>query len=246
MEGHLATAQSRDRDVTEPMPKKLNSLRRLSETVPVSAVVDVGVRESTVELIRTFPQQRHYLFEPAAEFHSVIETNYRGMDYELFRVALADVSRTDYLVVTSLQRNGIATHSRVVSAPVSVDGVWILECAPITVRRFDEMDFGARIEDNFLVKVDVDGRDLDVIRGFGNELSRASVVVIECTCVTAGQRIGLLEQRGFRMIDLVDLVYYGRSLYQFDAIFVRKDLIGPDICPPIQPFDRARWKPYRC
>ena len=38
------------------------------------------------------------------------------------------------------------------------------------VRRFDALDLAKKIEQNFLLKVDVDGKELNVVKGFDNRL----------------------------------------------------------------------------
>ncbi len=54
---------------TKPRPSKSNLLQRLKEAgVPITEIVDVGVREKTEELLKAFPEKRHHLFEPARPF----------------------------------------------------------------------------------------------------------------------------------------------------------------------------------
>jgi hypothetical protein len=109
------------------------------------------------------------------------------------------------------------------------------------VRRFDSLELATNIANNFLLKVDVDGKDLEVLKGFGGRLQLASTVIIECTTETMLKRIGFLEDQGFKLIDLVDIVHYGPALYQCDAVMVRKDLVTKELKPNIAEFQREFW-----
>jgi hypothetical protein len=99
------------------------------------------------------------------------------------------------------------------------------------------------IPQNFLLKVDVDGEDLAVVQGFGRELQKAAVIVIECTMPTLLERQSFLTKEGFEIFDIIDLVYYGPGLYQMDVVFVRKDLLDQHLRPDITNFSRPLWRP---
>jgi FkbM family methyltransferase len=228
---------------SKPKPTKLDALARLQSCVPITSIVDVGVRECTSELIKAFPEKHHYLFEPMATFHPTIKKHYASIPHTLFPIALSEESSTLYLIETSLEADGRVTHSRISNKPETCDGQRVVACNPLPVRRFDGLEVAAGISSDFLLKVDVDGKDLEVLKGFGQQLRRASVIVVECTVPTLMARIGYTAAEGFSLIDLVDIVYYGKALYQLDAILVRNDVVTTDLRPPIQNFERSLWSP---
>jgi len=230
--------------IPRPFPSKpdfLNRVKRLN--LPVSSIVDVGVREATPELISAFPSCRHHLFEPVNLFFPAIASAYSNVDHVLHPIALSDADTSMYLTVTSLQHDGEATHSAIGSRDVPVDGRTVLSCIPLDVRRFDSLpdQFGK----DFLLKIDVDGVELQVLKGFGSQLSRASVVVIEASYTTYVGRLQYLTENGFELYDIVDMVYYGDGLYQFDAAFVRRDLLSAALRPSMTQFRRDLWWPLQ-
>lgn len=226
-----------------PRPSKANVLSRLKRNIPITSIVDVGVREKTGELINVFPDVKHHLFEPVSEFFETITANYRSVQHELYPMALSDESGLLYLVIRSLEKNGQPTHSHISDSAVVVDGRHIIKCYPIDVRRFDSLPLSGEIDVNFLLKVDVDGKDLNVLKGFGEDLNKASAVIVECTVDNILERISYVENAGFLIADLVDIVYYGDSLYQLDAVMVRKDLINKELKPTLDPFNMELWRP---
>jgi FkbM family methyltransferase len=228
---------------SKPTPTKLDALARLQSCVPITSIVDVGVRECTSELIKAFPEKHHYLFEPVATFHPTIKKHYASIPHTLFPMALSDENSNLYLIETALERDGRVTHSRISPRPETCDGQRVVACSPLSVRRFDGLEAAAGIAGDFLLKVDVDGKELEVLKGFGQQIRRASAVVVECTVQTLMPRTSYIASHGFTLIDLVDIVYYGKSLYQLDAILVRDDVINTDLRPPIQNFERSLWSP---
>ena len=227
----------------KPIPTKPSILARLADSLPITSIVDVGVRECTSDLISQFPLITHYLFEPVSLFFSSIKKHYSKINYQLFPIALSDENNQLYLVLSALNKDGKVSHSKISNSAIEVDGMNIVDCQRIDVRRFDSLDVAKKIEPDFLLKVDVDGKDLNVLRGFGDMLQLASVVIVECTYVSVMERMTCVRGKGFELVDIVDLVYYGQSLYQFDAVFVRKDLINSDLRPPISAFKRDLWSP---
>ncbi len=225
-----------------PLPTKTSVLSRLKANIPITAIVDVGVREHTGELIDRFSDKKHYLFEPVTLFFDSIARHYRDINHELFPVALSDSSSQLFLVLTALQKDGVVTHSQIKDAPIEPDGKHVVSCHPVDVRRFDDLDVSTSIDENFLLKVDVDGKDLEVLSGFGDQLKRASAVIVECPYHSAVERLSFLKSKGFSLLDMVDLVYYGDALYQFDAVMIREELVTPALRPPIDRFEPGYWR----
>lgn len=227
-----------------PFPSKLDALRRLvSASVPISAVVDVGVREMTLELVRAFPDKHHHLFEPVSAFFPDIEKNYRDVPHTLHSMALSNEEGLVFLVQSSLHRNGVVTHSQIKAKPEPIDGQYIIACEQISVRRFDQLELP--VQQDFLLKVDVDGLDLQVMQGFGSKIRDASVVIVESTHASVFQRMELLLKAGFHLFDITDIVYYGNALYQMDLVMVRSNLVTEQVRPNITHFKQQLWAPLR-
>ncbi|WP_186342998.1 FkbM family methyltransferase [Allochromatium palmeri] len=205
-------------------------------------MIDVGVNFGTPELISAFPKAKHYLFEPMEHFRDPIASKYQSLEHELFCVALSDRDYDAWLVEKNVAGGNSATHSQILEKPVDVDGKNIIKCSPMEIRRFDSLSI--TVDPNFLLKIDVDGKDLEVLLGFGEHLKRASVIIIEATFATLGARLRSCQEAGFQLWDIVDLVYYGPALYQCDLIFVRNPL-AVRMRPPISNFDKGLWEPFR-
>ena len=222
--------------------QKKNTITALLRSgIDVSQVVDVGVRECTADLLGLFPKVQHLLFEPAAEFHPLIENNYKNISHVLNACALSSESGSAYLIKTALENDDVISHTRISDTAHGLPGENVVGVDEIEIRTLDS--FTGAVLMNCLVKIDVDGMELPIIKGASNTIRLASIVVIEVTSLTLVERLAAVEKLGFRLVDFVDRVRYGLALHQCDAVFVREDLINDSIVPVMSPFDSAKWLP---
>lgn len=210
-----------------PIPRRkpilsdsLLTLRSLG--VPFSTVLDVGVERETAALKLVFPDLKHHLFEPVRMYFPAIAENYAAIDHELHPVAAAEVDGETFLQSFSVygddSRN--ITHSKVSDRFIDArENPNLVECLPIRKTRLDtEMEHLK--EGPYLLKVDVDGTDLQVLQGSSETLETCSAVVVEAPLDTLLERSHFLTDRGFKLFDIVDLSYYKGTLWQVDLVFV--------------------------
>jgi FkbM family methyltransferase len=84
----------------------------------------------------------------------------------------------------------------------------------------------------FIIKVDVEGAELDVLRGATTTLSKTEAVIIEAPVVlrkegasSFGEIVRFLHERGFAVFDIAEMSYHQKSgfLNLTNIIFVRTD-----------------------
>jgi FkbM family methyltransferase len=179
--------------------------------VPVSTVIDVGVLHGTKELILAYPDCEHILFEPVEEFAEEIGRAYAGISHRLIRAAVSDRSGTIGLATTSIIPGLAVSHS------------WMAEGGSRTVPMISLDDYlkvnqcGAP----FFVKIDVDGSEMQVLKGAEETLKRTSVVMIEAPVDSFAERVFFLQTAGFRIFDIVEPCYYDGGFWQADALMVK-------------------------
>ncbi len=224
---------------------KFDALVRLKKYIRITEIVDVGVREGTAELRVVFPDLHHHLIDPMNEdYLEPILALYEGISFSMVNIAVSDEEGALWLVKSALYRDGKTTHSNLRERREKVDGSFITSCERVPVRRLDGLLNEVNIQPDFLLKIDVDGIEERVIKGASEIIQHASVVVCECTYSNLHSRLSLLIAEGFSLVDLVDRVYYGESLYQVDAVLVRQDLLkSSPLRPSIADFQSALWRP---
>jgi len=211
----------------------------IKNRIPISQIIDVGVQAETPELRALFPDVPHLLFEPVSSYAIDIERNYAGIEHQLFPIPLSSCSESAWQVETSILNDGNITHSYISTQPVLVDGFDIVRCRPIRVEALDA--FYNLFLPNFLLKIDIDGLELSVIKGASKSLSLASVVVVEADYSSLSARCAAIECHGFQLIEIVDRILYGHVLWQADLVFLRADLVAPVLRPPM--FNPEFWRP---
>ena len=224
---------------------KRDALIRLKKYIAITSIVDVGVREGTEDMRVVFPTLHHTLIDPMNDdYLDQIQARYADTPYSMVNVAVGEQGDVLWLVKSALLHDGKTTHANLREKPENVDGSIITSCEPVPVKRLDSLLGELNIQAGFLLKIDVDGIEEKVIKGASDILHQASAVVCECTYSTLHSRLSLLVDKGFSLVDIADRVYYGDSLYQLDAVLVRKDLLEKSAYrPPIANFQRALWRP---
>ncbi|KKM18166.1 hypothetical protein LCGC14_1668440 [marine sediment metagenome] len=201
-------------------PLKDQTLRILRDRdVPVGTVLDVGVCHGTPELMRVWPDRPHQLFEPVAEFADRIRHTYRNIDHELHGVAVGDTEGSAALKVASVLPDMEISHSSMVEGA----GEGLRQVPRVTLDGFLE---GRALAEPFLLKIDIDGHELKVLRGAARTLARCSIVIVECQKSELVQRIAAVQAAGFDLFDLSEPCYYDQVLWQCDAVLVRKGLLA--------------------
>ncbi|MEP4053453.1 MAG: FkbM family methyltransferase [Litorimonas sp.] len=216
-------------------------LKRLN--IPIASIIDVGVYEATQELIMAFPDMPHILCEPIDDFFPQIRGNYLGQVSSFLIVphAIGIQNTTITLETFSVVADQDITHARMgIKGGDNVKGTRDVE-----MKTLDTVMSDLDMPRPHLLKIDIDGPDMDVILGAEQTLKHCSVICIEAGVKDLHQRLSVIRKYGFELFDLVDICYYEDRLIQMDAIFIRSDLIkslGLEFYK--DGFDIKQWKTF--
>jgi FkbM family methyltransferase len=225
-------------------PTKLESLQLLREKgLPVATVIDVGVHQQTPELIKVYPDTRHILVEPAIEFHESIRNNYSGIDHILVPKACGEHEGSAFLNIYDVTGGGGITHTTITDHPSSP------HYRQIDITTLSSLILMFSPKGDILLKVDVDGVELKILKGAGVSLQKCSCVVVEAALSIDNNlfydRIQYMREQGFELWDIVDFCYYKDCLSQVDVVFLRHDikarLLQLNPWHDGQPFDSSKW-----
>jgi FkbM family methyltransferase len=187
-----------------------------------------------------FPQARFHLFEPLidhlAEFQAGADQVFRAHPtFVLHRMALGVFNgrtrmasdRVGFGATTLLQETrGVLT-----------------EVYEVPIHRLDTLVAGGKVPPPDLLKMDVQGAELDVLKGAGKLLERIKVIELEAWLKREywgltplfHEVIEFLADREFRLVEIGGYFYDEQhELYALNGYFVRADLlqvIGPRLKP---------------
>ena len=224
------------------MSFKIQALQRIKRKIQIDAVLDIGVNTHTPELISSFPDIHHYLYEIDPTYNEVIKKNYSSLSYSLSNVGLSDKNGSKYINSFSIHGTNQITHTVIRDKPINEHkGMPIIQSKEVEIKRLDQLDdsFPARC----LLKIDVDGTDLNVFKGAENSIESIAVVIIESTTNKLLETIATVSSHSFFLADMADIIYYGDSIYQMDLIFIHSQFKHLFV-ENIHPFKPNQWKHY--
>ena len=189
-------------------------------------IFDVGVATGTCEIYDTFPGVPLMLVEPVPDFEPVLKELARVYGAEYVLAAAGERSgttvlhfHTDNLDSSSLMREIEGEH---------VDG----EAHEVRVVTLDELALARSLPKPYLVKVDVQGAELQVLDGASKVLADTELVILETTLFAVfigGPQLydvlHYMKDRGFVAYDVFGPFYrpLDRALGQIDIAFVKED-----------------------
>ena len=92
----------------------------------------------------------------------------------------------------------------------------IHQIAADETQRIDSLTFDSPA----LLKIDVDGEEIAVLRGTAGVLDQVAVLVVEATADSICAIVQFATEHSFRLFDIVEICYCGNQLHQCDMIFV--------------------------
>ncbi len=193
-------------------------------------IIDVGVAHGTPELYDAFPRAQLLLMEPLSEYQTAIDAILAARPGKHFAVALGSADTTleinvepaNHLKSSFLERTGIsATGDRTSRRSVPV-------------RRLDSLLAGMDLAAPIGLKIDVEGFELEVLRGAEETLRRIAFVIIETSVAdrfTASPRfaevVGEMKRHGFDLFDILHIARsQGAGARHADLLFVRGNPAG--------------------
>lgn len=159
--------------------------------LPIRTVFDVGanVGRKARHYRRLFPDATIYCFEPVPACYQRLEAWARRQDGKVrtFALALSDHAGETAFYWNTRHSGGSSLLAPPRACRSACDTHGVHESASwgnhveltVRVERLDDVANSLPIQDEVLVKIDVEGCDLDVIRGGRNMIGLASAVIVE-------------------------------------------------------------------
>lgn len=217
----------------------MNDVRQILGGRPAKTILDVGANEgqTAIRYAGGFPEATIYSVEPFPEAFAKLEANTRHLaNVKLFNLAMGDAEEKRQLYVNQFS----ATNSLLEVAPEVKDPNTRQLMQPISqisirVQKLDSFCHDAKIEFIELLKMDVQGFELEVLRGGESLLRRKRVAFIYSEVSFESLYVGQatfadlyarLTEQGFELVDL-----YGQtrssshSIRWCDMLFVNPEAL---------------------
>jgi len=188
-------------------------------------VIDVGAGVGTFELYETFPRARHILIEPLEENRAYLDRIVGSLDNAEYIIAAATEREGTVTINVHGDFYGSSLYSE--SEGPSVDGIPRLVPA-ITL---DKVCKERELQGPYLIKVDVQGAELDVLAGADQVLKDTEYIVLEVCLMgffVGGPQvydvITYMKDRGFVVYDILDYSYrpLDEAMSHVDMAFIKE------------------------
>ncbi|MBD1827832.1 FkbM family methyltransferase [Microcoleus vaginatus GB1-A2] len=188
-------------------------------------VIDVGAGLGTFEIYEAFPKSKYLLIEPIAENEPYLKKICQYLE------------RADYIIAAASKEAGLVPlqvnlsnfiHSYISEEDEASSENFELRTIPAVT--LDKVCKTRQLEGPYLIKVDVDGRELDVLAGATQILQNTELVIVEVTLYVLARFdkmwavINFMKEQGFVAYDIVGLSYRlsDLALSQVDMVFVKE------------------------
>jgi FkbM family methyltransferase len=194
-----------------------------------ATVLDVGASRGQFALfaLTKFPNARLICFEPLSEAYATLRKVITGQNVELHAIALGSL-RSEATLHVSARDDSSSLLAIGVQQVATFPGTHEARTTKVTVDVLNTY-LDNDLPRPCLLKIDVQGFELEVLKGAGDGLARVDEVLVEASFVElytgqalADEVIGYLADRGLRLIDVHGVVRStdGNAL-QADFLFRR-------------------------
>ena len=199
-----------------------------------ATVIDVGVANGTPWLYQAFPGAKLVLIDPNPVFRSGLEKLRNTLNADVYAHALgaqAGEAQLNFDEQVPGSSSLLALTPELKSEWAARGVVRTIEKVSVPVRTLDDTLSGKAYEAPFLIKIDTEGYEREVLLGATETLQKTDVVVAETSVMQRfegsyefADLVRLLDERGFRLFDLLDVRTFGRGgpINYVDAAFVRR------------------------
>lgn len=183
-----------------------------------NTVIDVGAALGTFDLYAAFPKTKHFLIEPVAENEPYLDKICQQLANAEYIIAAATKEQKVVTLTVSPQ----LIHSSILDD--SVPNAPSADTRTVPGITLDQVCIDKKLKPPYLLKIDVDGNEIEVINGAIEVLKSTEYVIIEVSLFNqAYEIINLMKQQGFVPYDIVDMAYrpLDNVFWQCDMAFVK-------------------------
>ncbi len=188
------------RPYDSPMRTLSRAIERLKTHIAPTSVIDVGVAQGTPELYRHFPTQEYLLIEANPLFQPHLEALQKQLNAKVENVFCgATAGETTFHIYDDPRK----------SSQFAIGKQRPKESRVIPVEQLDNLVEKHGLPTPYLLKIDVEGAELEVLKGGQTTLQQAQAVIVETSIMPRfhggaefGDVVCFMKEAGFVVFDI--------------------------------------------
>ncbi len=210
------------RPYDSPMRTLSRAIERLKSDVAPISIIDIGVAQGTPELYRHFPTQAYLLIEANPLFQPHLAALQKQLNAKVENVFCgAATGETTFHIYDDPRK----------SSQFEIGKQRPKESRVIEVERLDNLVEKHDLSAPYLIKIDIEGAELEVLKGAQNTLQQAQAVIVETSIMPRfqggaefGDIVCFMKDAGFAVFDIAGGANHKTLGYlsHVDLLFVPK------------------------
>lgn len=194
------------------------------------SLIDIGVANGTPQLYSAFPNKNVVLIEPLVDY----KPSLNRLDKDRFRTIYKAVGSKKELITINVNKSSITKSSFFKRLENIPQGKGLIEERDIEVDTLDSLfKDGQFFNPPFLIKIDTEGFELDVVKGAEKVLRSTMYVIAEVTIkqrfkgsYEASEFILEMKNHDFEIFDILHLNHdpLNNGVLYADMVFINKNL----------------------
>jgi len=191
-----------------------------------NVVLDIGAALGTDPLLEIFPESNHFMVEALEEFIPKLEDVKQRMANASFLIAA--VTSENGPITINVHPDLVGSSIYLEDEDSSVNGI----PREVPAYKLDDLCSKYKLKGPYLLKIDVQGAELDVLKGAEKTLMDTEYVILEIAFFNffndgpkPHHYIDFMKRHGFVIYELFDLQYrpLDGAMSQVDIAFVKED-----------------------
>ena len=191
-----------------------------------NTIFDIGVAKGTIGLYKAFPKSFFVLIDPLEQYESCMKKiikKYKGI-YKVCAVADKNETRKFNLHPNHMDGSSLLKEE----TGNKIDGYEI----EVNTKRIDDIVVEESLKGPFLIKIDVQGAELQVLKGAINTLKNTEIIALEVSLFKFMKDapeffeiVCFMKEYGFVTYDILKAIYrpLDNALGQVDMVFVKEN-----------------------
>ena len=210
------------RAVDSPTRSFSRAVAQLKKEIAPSTIIDIGVADGTPDLYVHFPTHPYLLVEANPHYQTTLKKLQTQLDARVETVFCgAQSGETSFNVYEDPRKSSTFEITRQLE---------LVSKIKVPVQTLDNLVEKHQLEGPFLLKLDVEGAELEVLKGAAKTVSNCEAIIAEASILPKykggpefADLVCLLKEHGFSVFDIAAGTNDGRNgrLQQVDLIFVK-------------------------